>query len=67
MYLLLMVLGISWGINFIFMKWAADWITPLQAVLLRVIFGFLPIALYAVFTQSLSFSHAKHVGHFFVK
>jgi len=61
-----LVLGTIWGSNFIFMKWAAEWITPLQVVLLRVIFGFLPIALYAIFTKSLSFSHLKHVGHFFV-
>ena len=36
-------LGVIWGSNFIFMKWAAEEISPAQIVLLRSVFGFLPI------------------------
>jgi hypothetical protein len=33
-------LGLIWGSNFIFMKWAAEEITPVQIALLRVVFRF---------------------------
>ena len=59
-------LGVIWGSNFIFMKWAAETVSALQIVLLRVLFGFLPVALYALFTRSLKRWHAKLFGHFFV-
>ena len=41
-------LGFIWGSNFIFVKWAAEYITPAQITLLRVIFGFLPVFLFAL-------------------
>jgi drug/metabolite transporter (DMT)-like permease len=44
-YLAFALLGVIWGSNFIFMKWAAEEVSPSQIVLLRVAFGFLPIAL----------------------
>lgn len=41
-YIALAALGIIWGSNFIFMKWATDFISPAQTVFLRVLFGFFP-------------------------
>ena len=46
-YLAFALLGVIWGSNFIFMKWAAENISPNQIVLLRVVFGFLPIFFFA--------------------
>ena len=60
------LLGIIWGTNFIFVKWALDFITPLQIVLLRVLFGFLPILMFALIRRSLRWQDARHVHHFFV-
>lgn len=59
-------LGVIWGSNFIFMKWAVEYITPLQIVLARVILGFLPIFIYAVARGHLRVSHLKHSAHFVV-
>jgi drug/metabolite transporter (DMT)-like permease len=57
-------LGTIWGSNFIFMKWAAEWLSPIQIVFFRVLFGFIPVALYAYFTNALSVKHLRHAGHF---
>lgn len=46
-YLALIALGFIWGSNFIYMKWATALISPSQVVFLRVVFGFLPLALIA--------------------
>ena len=59
-------LGLIWGSNFIFMKWAAEQITPAQIVLLRVVFGFLPVFAYAGSRRALSWQHARHAHHFIV-
>jgi drug/metabolite transporter (DMT)-like permease len=40
-------LGLIWGSNFLFMKWASETITAGQITLLRVLFGFLPVLAYA--------------------
>lgn len=37
-YAALVLLGVIWGSNFIFMKWATVLITPAQTVFLRVLF-----------------------------
>lgn len=37
-------LGVLWGSNFIYMKWATALISPIQVAFLRVFFGFLPLA-----------------------
>ena len=60
------LLGLIWGTNFIFMKWAAAWITPSQIVLLRILFGFVPILGLAMISRSLEWSHLRHVHHFFM-
>jgi len=56
------LLGIIWGSSFIYMKMASQFIPPLQIVLLRVVFGLAPVALYALYKSELKWSHAKHVG-----
>ena len=59
-------LGIIWGSNFIYMKMATKLITPLQVVFFRVLFGFVPVVIYAQLRGSLRWQHLKHSGHFFV-
>ena len=59
-------LGVIWGSNFIFVKWAAEAITPGQIVLLRVVFGFLPVFLYALSQRALRWEHLRHTDHFVV-
>jgi drug/metabolite transporter (DMT)-like permease len=59
-------LGLIWGSNFIFMKWASETITPGQITLLRVLFGFVPVFAYAALRGAFSRSHLRHVHHFFV-
>ena len=60
------LLGLIWGSNFIFMKWAAASITPEQIVLLRIVFGFMPLFGFALVTRSLHWRHLRHVHHFMV-
>ena len=59
-------LGLIWGSNFIFMKWAAEEITPAQIVLLRVVFGFLPVFLYALSLRALRWQHIRYAHHFII-
>ena len=59
-------LGVIWGSNFVFMKWASDTITPGQITFLRVLFGFLPILLYAAIRHVLDRRHLRYVHHFVV-
>lgn len=65
-YLAFALLGLIWGSNFIFMKWAAEDITPSQIVLLRVVFGFLPIFFFALAKRTLSWKHMRYAHHFAV-
>jgi drug/metabolite transporter (DMT)-like permease len=60
------VLGLIWGSNFIFMKRAADTISPGQISLLRVLFGFVPVLIYALYRGDLARSHARYAHHFLV-
>jgi len=60
------VLGLIWGSNFIFMKWATALITPVQVVLLRVLFGFLPILALALYRRALRVADLRHWPHFVV-
>ncbi|HDS1818133.1 TPA: DMT family transporter [Pseudomonas putida] len=59
-------LGVVWGSNFMFVKWAAQLISPLQITLLRVLFGFVPVLLYALATKALRREHWRHAHHFLV-
>jgi drug/metabolite transporter (DMT)-like permease len=59
-------LGLIWGSNFIFMKWASETITAGQITLLRVVCGFLPVLVYAATRGTLDRHHVRHVHHFLV-
>ena len=59
-------LGLVWGLNFIFVKWALPFINPAQIVLLRVLFGFLPLLVVALATRSLHWRDWRHAHHFAV-
>jgi drug/metabolite transporter (DMT)-like permease len=65
-YLAFALLGMIWGSNFIFMKWAAEEISPSQIVLLRVVFGFLPICFFALANRALRWEHVRYAHHFAV-
>lgn len=65
-YAAFLTLGLIWGSNFLFMKWAAAWLTPGQIVLLRVIFGFAPILLLALGRGALNRGQLKDLPHFAV-
>lgn len=60
------LLGLVWGSNFIFVKWAIPYISPSQIVLLRVLFGFLPLLVYALATRALHRHDWRHAHHFVV-
>ena len=64
--LVFLFLGLVWGSNFIFMKWAAALISPAQIVLLRCVFGFLPVLFYALSQRALSWRHFRYAHHFIV-
>lgn len=59
-------LGVIWGSNFIYMKLAANFITPMQIVFYRVLFGFVPVVIYAKLRGDLRWQHLRHIGHYFV-
>ena len=59
-------LGIIWGSNFIYMKMAAVYIDPMQVVFYRVLFGFIPVFLYAMYKNTIKLEHLKYSFHFFI-
>ena len=65
-YLAFALLGLFWGSNFIYMKWAAELISPAQITLLRVFFGFLPLALVAWKKGVITRAQVRHLPHFLV-
>ena len=65
-YAALIALGLIWGSNFIYMKWATALISPAQVVFLRVLFGFLPLALMAWRTGAITRGQLRHLPHFAV-
>jgi drug/metabolite transporter (DMT)-like permease len=65
-YIAFILLGVIWGTNFLFMKWAAQWITSSQIVLLRMLFGFVPILIYALINRALRWRDLRHAHHFLV-
>ncbi len=60
------LLGLIWGSSFIYMKMASQLISPLQIILLRLVCGLVPIALYAYGKGALKWDHRKHIVHFLV-
>lgn len=65
-YIAYLALGIIWGTNFLYMKWAARVITPSQIVFLRVLFGFFPVSIWAIYRGQIKRHHLKFWYHFFV-
>lgn len=63
-YAALVALGLIWGANFIYMKWATDLISPMQTVFLRVLFGFLPLAVIAWKSGAITRDQLRHLPHF---
>lgn len=59
-------LGIIWGTNFLYMKWATQLITPAQIVFLRVLCGFLPVLMLAIAQRQIKLTHLKQAHHFLV-
>lgn len=64
-YVAYLALGIIWGTNFLYMKWAAQLITPAQIVFLRVLSGFFPVAIFAISQRQIRKAHLKLAHHFF--
>lgn len=65
-YTALILLGVIWGSNFIFMKWATALITPSQTVFLRVLFGFIPLALIAWRSKVITREQLAYLPHLIV-
>lgn len=65
-FILFAILGIVWGSNFIYMKWASEYLSAIQIVLIRVLFGFIPVLIYAMYLKVLKLEHLKYSLHFFV-
>ncbi|MEM5406341.1 MULTISPECIES: DMT family transporter [Paraburkholderia] len=65
-YLAFAALGLIWGTNFMFMKWASVDISASQIVFLRTLFGFLPILAMALIRGELKWRHLRHAHHFLV-
>ncbi|WP_233850075.1 DMT family transporter [Paraburkholderia sp. HD33-4] len=63
-YAAFVLLGIFWGSNFIYMKWASALITSGQISLLRVFFGFAPLAVLAWRKGALRLGQIRHLHHF---
>ncbi len=59
-------LALVWGANFIFMKWAVEYISPGQIVLVRVIPGFLVVLAFGVLTRQFRREHLRYAHHFLV-
>lgn len=65
-YTAFVLLGVFWGSNFIYMKWAAALISPGQISLLRVLFGFVPLAVLAWRRRAIGLDQLRHLHHFVV-
>lgn len=59
-------LGIVWGANFMFMTMAAPFISAAQTTFLRVIFGLLPVMVFALSRRSFHWRHLRYAHHFAV-
>ncbi len=59
-------LGLVWGTNFVSMTLAAPYISAAQTTLLRVVFGLLPVLVFALATRSIARWHLRHAHHFVV-
>ncbi|WP_233849998.1 DMT family transporter [Paraburkholderia sp. HD33-4] len=60
------LLGLLGGMNFVYMKWATELISPVQVAFLRVLFGFLPMALAAWHQRSITRDQLRLLPHFLI-
>ncbi|AXX91692.1 EamA family transporter [Malaciobacter molluscorum LMG 25693] len=60
------LIGIIWGSNFIYMKWASEYLSASQVVFIRVLFGFIPVLCYALYLKVIKLEHFKYAIHFFI-
>lgn len=58
------LLGAIWGSNFLYMKYAAKYISATQIVFLRVVLALFPILIYAFATKSIKKAHLRYTHHF---
>lgn len=65
-YAALILIGFIWGSNFIFIKMATEILPPMQVVFLRVVVGFVPLALVALWTGAIRRDQLRHLPHFAV-
>lgn len=65
-YTAFLLLGLFWGSNYIYMKWAAAWISPGQISFLRVLSGFIPLAVLACRQGVLRPGQVRYLHHFTV-
>jgi drug/metabolite transporter (DMT)-like permease len=63
-YTAFVLLGLFWGSNFIYIKWAAALISPAQISLLRVFFGFAPLAVLAWQQRAIELRQLRYLHHF---
>ncbi|MEO7635116.1 MAG: DMT family transporter [Sphingomicrobium sp.] len=63
-WLLLALLGVIWGSNFLFMKLAVSIVPALEVAWLRTLFGAIPIAAFALIRQSLDWRDWRYLHHF---
>ncbi len=65
-FVMLGILGIIWGSNFLFMKMAVAHVQPIQVAWLRTLFGAVPILALAAATRVLAWRDWRHAHHFLV-
>lgn len=65
-YAALVLVGFVWGANYIYIKIATAAISPMQVVFLRVLAGFLPLAIMAWRAGVLNRGQLRHLPHFAV-
>ncbi|WP_313812874.1 DMT family transporter [Glutamicibacter sp.] len=61
------LLSAIWGTNFLFMQAAAPYISAGQTALLRLVFGAIPIVIFAALTGSFSRRHLRHAHRFIIQ
>lgn len=59
-------LGLIWGSNFLYMKLATQYISPIQVVFLRVALAVFPIILFGLVKRAFKKEHLKYWYHFLI-
>ncbi|MFF1946861.1 DMT family transporter [Rhodococcus qingshengii] len=61
-----LALGVVWGTSFVFTHLAAQHFSAAQTTPLRVVFGLIPVVLFALATGAYRLWHLQHLQHFLV-